>query len=39
MIILKELLPSWQQQGHRALLFCQTRQMLDIVEAWVRTQG
>ena len=33
------LLPLWHQQGHRALLFCQTRQMLDIVQRCVHRAG
>lgn len=35
MQVLKGLLQLWQRQGHRALLFCQTRQMLDILETFV----
>jgi SNF2 family DNA or RNA helicase len=34
--VLSALLPMWLSQGHRALLFCQTRQMLDIVEKLVK---
>ena len=34
--VVKALLGMWREEGHRALLFCQTRQMLDIVEAFVR---
>ena len=30
--VLLRVLDVWQRQGHRALVFCQTRQMLDIVE-------
>lgn len=32
MIVVKALLKMWKQQQHRVLLFCQTRQMLDILE-------
>lgn len=32
MLVLKGLLQLWQSQGHRTLLFCQTKQMLDILE-------
>lgn len=32
MMLLALLLPQWQRQGHKTLLFCQTRQMLDILE-------
>jgi DNA excision repair protein ERCC-6 len=28
----------WHERGDRALIFCQTRQMLDIVQAFVRTR-
>lgn len=35
MQVLKNLLQLWQQQGHRTLLFCQTKQMLDILEKFV----
>lgn len=31
--ILSTTLAMWRQRGHKALLFCQTRQMLDRVEA------
>jgi DNA excision repair protein ERCC-6 len=27
-----QILPLWRTQGHRVLLFCQTQQMLDIIE-------
>ena len=36
MQVLKKLLQLWKTQGHRILLFCQTRQMLDILESFVR---
>jgi SNF2 family DNA or RNA helicase len=29
----------WREQGHRVLLFSQTRQMLDIVERFVVEKG
>ncbi|OBA22687.1 DNA dependent ATPase [Metschnikowia bicuspidata var. bicuspidata NRRL YB-4993] len=35
MVVLKNLLQLWQSQGHRTLLFCQTKQMLDILEKFV----
>ncbi|KAL1495448.1 hypothetical protein AB1Y20_016816 [Prymnesium parvum] len=38
MHVLKEVLHMWHQRGDRVLIFCQTRQMLDIVEAFVRTR-
>lgn len=36
MIVVKALLKMWKQQGHRVLLFCQTRQMLDILETLMK---
>jgi len=35
MQVLKNLLQLWQQGKHKTLLFCQTRQMLDILEKFV----
>ncbi|ODV80573.1 DNA dependent ATPase [Suhomyces tanzawaensis NRRL Y-17324] len=35
MQVLKDLLQLWQSQKHKTLLFCQTRQMLDILEKFV----
>lgn len=35
MQVTKNLLQLWQAQGHRTLLFCQTRQMLDILEKFI----
>lgn len=35
MQVIKNLLQLWQSQGHRTLLFCQTKQMLDILEKFV----
>ena len=29
----------WKEQKHKALLFCQTRQMLDIIESFVNKCG
>jgi len=29
----------WRSQGHKALLFCQTQQMLDIIESHARARG
>jgi len=37
--VLAEVLPRWEKQGHRVLLFSQTRQMLDILERLVKRQG
>lgn len=35
LLVVESLLQMWKKQGHRVLLFCQTRQMLDIVEKFV----
>lgn len=35
MQVVKSLLQLWQNQEHRTLLFCQTRQMLDILEKFL----
>ena len=37
--VLNVILPKWKEQGHKALLFCQTKQFLDIVERFVKSQG
>lgn len=37
--VVETLLPMWESQGHRVLLFCQTRQMLDLLERSVRNLG
>lgn len=36
MRITKSLLGVWRSQGHRTLLFAQTRQMLDILECFIK---
>ncbi|KAG1224825.1 hypothetical protein G6F35_003779 [Rhizopus arrhizus] len=38
MVVVKALLKLWKAQKHRVLLFCQTRQMLDIMERMIRDQ-
>ncbi|EMG50087.1 RAD26 DNA repair and recombination protein RAD26 [Candida maltosa Xu316] len=35
MQVLQKLLQIWQSENHKTLLFCQTRQMLDILEKFV----
>lgn len=35
MQVLQSLLQLWQQHKHKTLLFCQTRQMLDILEKFI----
>ncbi|PNF23188.1 hypothetical protein B7P43_G02730 [Cryptotermes secundus] len=39
MLVIQSLLSIWQKQGHRVLLFTQSRQMLCILEAFVQKQG
>ena len=36
MMVVRALLKMWKQQHHRVLLFCQTRQMLNILEIMMR---
>lgn len=36
MIVVETLLKLWHKQGHRVLLFTQSRQMLNIMEAFVK---
>lgn len=38
MAVLEKILQLWKQQGHRALIFCQTRQMLNIIEEFLTTE-
>lgn len=37
--VLAKILPLWKKQGHRVLIFCQWRKMLDIVERFTRLKG
>ena len=37
--VVESLLKIWSSQSHRVLLFCQTRQMLDILESFVIEAG
>ena len=39
MKVVRALLELWKRQGHRTLLFSQTRQMLDILERFVNDIG
>lgn len=39
MLVVKALLETWHATGHRVLLFCQTRQMCDILEGFVASGG
>ncbi|GAB5362765.1 hypothetical protein AAMO2058_000826500 [Amorphochlora amoebiformis] len=38
MRVLREILTTWKHQGHRFLVFSQTRQVLDIIEKMVNIQ-
>lgn len=37
--ILAKILPLWKKQGHRVLIFCQWKKMLDILMAYVVSKG
>lgn len=37
--VLAKILPLWYKQGHRVLIFSQTRKMLDILQRFTRSQG
>ncbi|GIM09327.1 hypothetical protein Vretimale_13236, partial [Volvox reticuliferus] len=37
--VAERVLSAWHAAGHKALLFCQTQQMLDILEKLVRGRG
>lgn len=39
MVVIHALLKLWKKQGHRVLLFTQSRQMMAILEAYVIDQG
>ncbi|NWU62400.1 ERCC6 protein, partial [Pterocles burchelli] len=39
MIVVESLLKIWHKQGHRVLLFTQSRQMLQILEVFVRDRN
>ncbi|NXH16832.1 ERCC6 protein, partial [Bucco capensis] len=39
MIVVESLLKIWHKQGHRVLLFTQSRQMLEILEVFVRRRN
>ena len=38
LIVVRELLRLWIREGHRVLLFSQSRQMLDILELLLRIE-
>lgn len=35
-LVLGGILRDWHSQSHRALIFCQTRQMLNVLERFIR---
>ena len=37
--VLSKILPLWQKQGHKVIIFTQWRKMLSIVEAFTNMQG
>ena len=39
MVVIESLLRLWRRQGHRVLLFSQTKMMLDIMEQFVVGEG
>uniref|UniRef100_S4RUA7 Excision repair cross-complementation group 6 n=1 Tax=Petromyzon marinus TaxID=7757 RepID=S4RUA7_PETMA len=39
LLVVEALLRMWRRQGHRVLLFTQSRQMLDILEKFVQGEG
>ncbi|XP_044493848.1 protein CHROMATIN REMODELING 8-like [Mangifera indica] len=39
MKVVAQVLKVWKEQGHRVLLFCQTQQMLDILENFLISNG
>jgi DNA excision repair protein ERCC-6 len=39
MVILRQVLQEWRHANDKVLLFCQTRQMLDLVQAFIVRQG
>lgn len=37
--LLAKILPLWKEQGHRVLIFCQWKKMLDIIMSFVVSKG
>ena len=37
--VVEAVLSQWHSEGHRVLLFTQTRQMLDIIEEFIRSKS
>jgi DNA excision repair protein ERCC-6 len=39
MVVVESLLKLWKEQGHKVLLFTQSRQMLKILESFAKKAG
>jgi DNA excision repair protein ERCC-6 len=39
MRVLEQILKSWKEENRKVLIFSQTRQMLDIIQMFIRNQG
>lgn len=39
MVVLAKIMRLWQKEGHRTLVFTQTIQQLDVLQAWMRKDG
>ena len=39
MLVLQRILPIWQREGHKCLLFSQSTKMLNIIELFLRSEG
>lgn len=37
--VLSKILPLWKKQGHRVLIFCQWRKMLNVIERFVNLKN
>ena len=37
--VLSKILPLWHKQGHRVLIFCQWKKMLDIIQRFLMLKG
>ena len=37
--VLAKILPLWKEQGHRVLIFSQTRMMLNLIQKFVEKKG
>jgi DNA excision repair protein ERCC-6 len=37
--VLSKILPLWHKQGHRVLIFCQWKKMLNIIQRYTQQQG